>query len=154
MAITLPCPKPVPLITASEPIFPLLGLNRIRGDMVYVAEILPPAESLAMIVWTCPFDSGIAKLASNLPFASDATLRGVVVSVAESKVSIICEVGENPAPLAVTTVPTVPDVDERVSFEVIVNVATLCKPFESWARTLQPPIGLFGATKEAVKAPY
>ena len=126
----------------------------MKGVTVHVAETLPPAASLAMIVWACPIDSGIAKLASNLPFASDTTPRGVVVNVVESKVSVICELGANPAPFMVTTVPTTPVVDERVSFVVIVYVATLCRPFESWARTLQPPVGLFGAAKEAVKAPY
>ena len=96
----------------------------------------------------------MGKLASNLPLGSANIVDGVVVSVWASKVRVTWDPAANPAPLAVTTVPTVPVVDERVSFVVIVYVATLCKPFESWARTLQPPVGLFGAAKEAVKAPY
>jgi hypothetical protein len=147
-------PKPAPVKRMLSPMLPLVGLSFMEAETVYDDDNLFPVESLATIVWTCPVDSGMGKLTSNLPLVSANIVDGVVVSVWASKVRVTWDPAANPAPFVVTTVPTVPVVDERVSFVVIVYVATLCRPFESWARTLQPPVGLFGAAKEAVKAPY
>ena len=143
----------MPVTLTTVPRFPMVGLKVITSFIVIVTETGYPVESFATMTWDPWVDSGIVRLALNLPFTSVNTVEGLVTRIAPSNVNTTRLFGAKLVPLAITLVPLPGDVVERDNLRLTLKVVALLRFDESTAKRFQEPVEVDDIVKEAINPP-